>query len=80
MRLIKSSVELIEQAPSLGGLFRHIERCGRTSYQSYDKMDDTSYERFCKMIEQRGHLSVFEHGTVYLLIPNKHAFDSLGYN
>lgn len=69
MKLIKPYFEIIEQEPGLEGIYKHIERCGRTSYQSYDKTTDDSYKRFCKMLEDKGHLSCFEHGTVYLKTP-----------
>ncbi len=38
-----------------------LERFGRTCYKSEDKITDDSAERFCRMILERGHLSVFEH-------------------
>lgn len=69
MRLIEPSVEIIKQSNDLIGIFKHIEKCGRTCYQSYDKIDETSYIKFIRMIQSKGHLSVFEHGTIYLKIP-----------
>lgn len=69
MRLIEPSVEIIKQSNDLIGIFKHIEKCGRTCYQSYDKIDETSYIKFIQMIQSKGHLSVFEHGTIYLKIP-----------
>ena len=70
MRLIEPSAEIIKQSNDLIGIFKHIEKCGRTCYQSYDKIDETSYIKFIQMIQSKGHLSVFEHGTVYLKIPS----------
>ena len=70
MRLIEPSAEIIKQSNDLIGIFKHIEKCGRTCYQSYDKIDETSYIKFIQMIQSKGHLSVFEHGTIYLKIPN----------
>lgn len=70
MRLIEPSVEIIKQSNDLIGIFKHIEKCGRTCYQSYDKIDETSYIKFIQMIQSKGHLSVFEHGTIYLKIPS----------
>lgn len=71
MKLINSTVEIIKPEDySVVNMFKHIERCGRVCYQSYDKMDETSYLKFIQMIQNRGHLSVFEHGTVYLKIPS----------
>ena len=70
MRLIEPNVEIIKQSNDLIGIFKHIEKCGRTCYQSYDKIDETSYIKFIQMIQSKGHLSVFEHGTIYLKIPS----------
>ena len=68
MKLIKSKVELIKQEPGLEGLGKHIEKCGRVAYQSYDKITENSYEAFVSMIKERNHGGVLEHGTVYLFI------------
>lgn len=71
MKLINPTVEIIKPEDySVVNMFKHIERCGRVCYQSYDKVDETSYLKFIQMIQNRGHLSVFEHGTVYLKIPS----------
>ena len=52
-------------------LLKHIEYCGRTCYNSLDKMTDTSAEKFVRNIVARGHGSVLEHGTVYFLFPRE---------
>lgn len=52
-------------------LLKHIEYCGRTCYNSIDKMNDTSAEKFIRNLVNRGHGSVLEHGTVYLILPKK---------
>ena len=71
MNLIESNVTEIVQGHS-GDLkkqmFQHIERCGRTCYKSEDKITDDSCLKFIEFIKTRGHLSVFEHGTVYLYL------------
>jgi len=41
-----------------------IELCGRTSYQSRDKISDESAVRFVKMLRDRGHESVLEHSAM----------------
>lgn len=66
MRLIKPSFEIIEQKPGIDGLLQHIERCGRTCYKSEDKITEDSAEKFVKMLVNRGHTAMVEHGTVYL--------------
>lgn len=68
MRLIDSNVEIVKQGPSLIDMYKHIERCGRLCYRSEDKITDTSYEAFIEMLRKNQHLSVLEHGTVYLRV------------
>lgn len=62
MKLINSKVELIPQFD----LFKHIELAGRTCYKSEDKITDDSASAFVGRIINSKHLSVLEHGTVYL--------------
>lgn len=68
MRLIKPSFEIIEQKPGVDGLLQHIERCGRTCYKSEDKITEDSAEKFVKMLVNRGHTAMVEHGTIYLTL------------
>lgn len=76
MRLIKPSFEIIEQKPGVDGLLQHIERCGRTCYKSEDKITEDSAEKFVKMLVNRGHTAMVEHGTVYLTLgmPDRWAY------
>lgn len=69
MKLIKSSFEILDQEPGLVGMFKSIERAGRTAYKSEDKITDNSYKTFVQRIIDSKHYSVLEHGTVYLTIP-----------
>jgi thymidylate synthase (FAD) len=69
MRLINSDVEIWKQGYTLTDIYKHIERCGRVCYKSEGKITDDSYIKFCDMLKRSGHLSVFEHGTVYLKVP-----------
>lgn len=66
MKLINPSVELIQQAPSLVGMYKHIERCARTCYKSENKITEDSYKKMYNNLVQRGHLAMLEHGTIYL--------------
>lgn len=76
MKLIKPSFEIIEQKPGIDGLLQHIERCGRTCYKSEDKITEDSAEKFVKMLVNRGHTAMVEHGTVYLTLgmPDRWAY------
>ena len=70
MKLIDSKVVNLTPANySLESVKKHIELCGRTCYCSEDKINDTSAEKFVNMLKSNHHMSVLEHGTVYLTIP-----------
>lgn len=58
--------EIWVQEPGIEGMMRQIERCGRTSYKSEDKITDDSYKEFVDRMKRLGHGAVLEHGTVYL--------------
>lgn len=68
MRLIKPSVEILEQAPGLQGIYDMIELCGKTSYKSEVKGGEEA-KKFVDARINEGHLAVLEFGTVYLKIP-----------
>ena len=69
MKLIKQYFEIIEQGSGYEGILKHIELCGRVAYKSEDKITGDSAHSFVDMLKKREHLSVLEHGTVYLCIP-----------
>ena len=69
MKIQKSEVSILEQEPGIEGLLKHIEKCGRIAYKSEDRITTDSYQRFLKMLTEKGHWAVFEHGTVYLAFP-----------
>ena len=71
MRLIKSSLEIIEQQPELEGIYKQIELAGRTCYKSEDKITEDSAKAFVDRMIKSGHGAMLEHGTVYLAIPRK---------
>lgn len=67
MIIIKPKVELIKpQGYDLDSIYKMIEIGGRTCYKSDDKITEDSARKFVEMIKTNSHLSVFEHGTVYL--------------
>lgn len=70
MRLIKPSVELLKQDYTLDGIYKQIELAGRTCYKSEDKITEDSAKAFVDRLIKSGHLSVLEHGTVYLKLEN----------
>ena len=63
VKIVEPSFEIM--TPIHGDeVLRHIERCGRTCYQSFDKMSDDSHLRFVQHIVDRHHESVIEHFSV----------------
>lgn len=69
MRLIKPSLEIIEQQSGLEGIYKQIELAGRTCYKSEDKITEDSAKAFVDRMIKSGHGAMLEHGTVYLRIP-----------
>lgn len=69
MKLIKQSVQYLEEVQNLEDMFKMIELSGRVCYKSEDKITESSSEFFTKRLVNSRHLSVLEHGTVYLKIP-----------
>lgn len=80
MRLIKSSFEVLPQAPGLKGLYKQIEIGARNCYKSEDKITEDSAEKMVEFLKARSHYSPLEHGTVYLKIPRKTGPHELYYN
>jgi thymidylate synthase (FAD) len=82
MKIEKPSFEIIDQQPGIFGMYKQIELAGRTCYKSADKITDISAKDFVERMIKNGHLSVLEHGTVYLRIPfyNKMIFDMFNGN
>ena len=68
MRLIKPSVEILEQGPGLQGIYDMIELCGKTSYKSEVKGGEEA-KKFVDARINEGHYAVLEFGTVYLKVP-----------
>lgn len=69
MQLINSSFEILEQGPGLEGIYRAIEKAGRTCYKSEDKITSSSAKKFVNMLMARQHYAMLEHGSVYLKLP-----------
>lgn len=65
MRICYTNVELLPDQ----GLLKNIELAGRVCYKSENYITDTSALSFVNMIKNREHLSVLEHGSVYLKVP-----------
>lgn len=72
MKLIDRKVEVIEQLPGLEGVYKHIERIGRTCYKSEDKITEDSAKGFVDRMINSNHGAMLEHGTVYLKVNVKY--------
>lgn len=70
MKILTPKFEIIEQSPGMKGMLKHIELCGRTCYKSYDLITEDSAEKFVERMKSNQHLSVLEHGAVYLKLDN----------
>ena len=67
MKLIKQYFEIIEQKDfTIKGLKQFIERCGRVSHKSEDRITEDSAETFVERMKEMKHLSTCEFGTIYL--------------
>lgn len=65
MKIIKQRVEKLEQ----GDFMKQIELAGRTCYKSESKMSENSSNKFVNGLIAKGHMSMLEHGTLYLWVP-----------
>lgn len=72
MKVINSDVSILEQKPGIEGMFKHIERIGRLSHKSENRIKDETYIDFISLMKKLGHYAVFDMGTVYLSVPFFH--------
>lgn len=77
MKLINQSAEIWQQEPNEIGIYKQIEKAARLCYRSGDKITDDSYRHFIEMLDNNGHLSPYEHGTVYLAIPTNDDYGAI---
>lgn len=68
MKLIKPYYEILEQQSGIEGMFKQIEIAGRTCYKSEDKITEGSAKKFVHNMIKSGHLTMLEHGTVYMIV------------
>lgn len=69
MLLFNSNVELVEQQPTLDGIYKQIELVGRSCWMSQNLITEDSATSFIETLKKRNHTAPFEHGTVYLTMP-----------
>ena len=84
MRLIKPSYDIWDTSYSLERILEHIERVGRVCYKSEDRIkydecgNSLTAKPFVDKLIESDHLSVLEHGTIYLIIPADRVYDASG--
>lgn len=66
MKLIKANFNIIEQGPSIDGIYKIIEQAGRVCYKSEDKITEGSAKEFVERMIKSGHGAMLEHGTIYM--------------
>lgn len=67
MKIINPGVEYIPQNDNtLEGIYKQIEKAGRTCYKSEDKITEDSAEAFVHRMIESNHTAMLEHGTVYM--------------
>ena len=70
MKLIKPSFQIIEPTGyTIDDIYKSIERAGRVSHRSEDKITETSAKTFVDRMINMNHLATCEFGTIYLKIP-----------
>ena len=69
MRIINPSVEILDQAPGLEGMYKAIEAAGRNCYQSSHLIGEGTAKPFVERMIESKHYAMLEHGTVYLRGP-----------
>ena len=69
MKLVEQSFEIIPQEAGIEGIYKQIEKAGRTCYKSEDKITENSAKKFVDMLTTNCHGAMLEHGTVYFKIP-----------
>lgn len=77
MRFIKPSYDIWNPPHYFEGILEHIERAGRVCYKSEDRIkydecgNSLTAKPFVDKLIESDHLSVLEHGTIYLKIVNR---------
>lgn len=66
MQIQNPTAKVLYQEPGLIGIYKQIERAGRTCYKSEDKITETSAEQFVERMIASKHHAMLAHGTVYL--------------
>lgn len=78
MKVVKSFVENITPLSyTINDIKKHIELCGKVCYKSENNITEDSYNIFYNKIKNNKHLSVLEHGTIYLKVKEKDIYGTI---
>lgn len=81
MKIIKPSVEILDQSPGLEGIYKQIEVAGRACYASSHRIGEGTAKPFVDGLIKSGHGAMLEHGAVYLQMPySRIAYDAFDKN
>jgi len=75
MKLLEPSWEIIKQEKGVEGIYKQIEKVGRTCYKSSDCITEDSYKRFVDNLIKHKHYAMLEFGTVSLKFPYSYEAD-----
>ena len=70
----------IEERDELRGGLAIIERAARTCYKTEDRITEGSAERMVRMLIQRGHEAMLEHGDYIFLLEDYKILDNIAYS
>lgn len=73
MKIVDSNFEILEQPNGMEGVYQHIDVCARVCYQSV-RGEHSNSVSFVENIVKKGHTSVLEHGSIYLILPKDHPY------
>lgn len=79
MNIIKPGF-MIEERDELRGGLAIIERAARTCYKTEDKITEGSAERMVRMLIQRHHEAMLEHGDYIFLLEDYKILDNIAYS
>lgn len=70
MKFLEPITQIIQQPEGLDGIYKQIEYVGRSCWMSQHMIKEDSAISFVHSLQENGHIAPFEHGTVYLKMPN----------
>lgn len=79
MNIIQPGFAIEERDEKRGGL-AIIERAARTCYKTEDRITEGSAERIVRMLIQRHHEAMLEHGDYIFLLDNYKILDNIVYS